>query len=187
MNDGRTNGSNCAETVPPDLSGLITRLGGIDVPPPLPRGPLVYFIQREGKVKIGFTHRLSQRMLQLGKGLVLLGTVPGTTTTERIYHQRFAHLRVEGEWFWIAPDLLEAIAEECNPPPPSRPGYQEIAAAFIKQRRAYLSGGSAALIAAETNVGFWLNMLANGETPERLAGLEEALMRLDRVREPVAA
>lgn len=168
-----------AETVP---LALLARLGDLDVQPTLPRGPLVYFLQREGKVKIGFTHRLSQRMLQLGKGLVLLGTVPGSMTTERIYHARFAHLRVEGEWFWVAPDLLEAIAEDCDVPATPTPGYEEIAAAFRKKHRAYITDpGNSRLIHAQTDVGYCLNMLANGETPERLARLDEALRHLENL------
>ena len=172
-----------AETVPQDLSELMARLD-LEAQPSLPRGPLVYFVRRGDEVKIGFTHRLSQRFVQLGSDLTLLGTVPGTYTTERLYHERFAHLRLHGEWFRADQELLDAIEDERSDHPLiATPGYQEIAKAFRGKYRAYLTEPSnGRLIYAQTNVGFALNMLANGETPERLAELERALGALERAR-----
>jgi hypothetical protein len=51
-----------------------------------------------------------------GDDLVLLGTVPGSTEIERQYHQRFAHLREQGEWFRADPELLTAIDAERSAP-----------------------------------------------------------------------
>lgn len=160
------------------IDTLLTRLGSMDVPLPVPRGPVVYFLRKGEEIKIGFTHLLSQRMVQLGGDLELLGTVSGTYTTERVYHERFAHLRLHGEWFKAKPELLDAIEAESTKIPRTVT-YKDVAKAYIKHSRK-LDCGDASKTFAQTQVGFWLNMLANGETPERLANLEEALNRLSR-------
>lgn len=168
-----------------DLSPVaVAKRLGLDITHMPPRGPLVYFIRKGGRVKIGFTHRLSQRMQAFGDDLVLLGTVSGTTTTERMYHQRFAHLRDDGEWFWIADDLLAAIEAEAEKPEPFL--YAMVAEAHIKRSRRNRRSGASPNY-AETSVGFWLNMLANGETPERLSGLEESLAAFERCNGPVVS
>lgn len=170
---------NEAKTCSPTRT-LLAQLRSLAVPQ-FPRGPRVYFLRKGNEVKIGFTHRLSQRYVQLGGAkLELLGTVSGTTTTERMYHQRFAHLRVHGEWFRAESELLDAIASEGEPFEASEPTYKELAQAFVKKTREDLKPGNSRLISAQTNVGYWLNMLANGETPERLAGLDEAVGNLGR-------
>jgi len=75
---------------------------------------VIYFIQDEGLnlVKIGYTgdtdasERL--RALQTGSpaGLVLLTTIPGDRAREASLHERFAPLRVNGEWFKPGPALM---------------------------------------------------------------------------------
>lgn len=66
---------------------------------------MVYFIRCELTlaVKIGITFDVGKRMAQLqtacpGK-LTLLGSMVGTNAMESEFHQRFSHLRLEGEWF----------------------------------------------------------------------------------------
>jgi hypothetical protein len=174
MNDARTNALSCAETVPLDVSRRL----GLEICA-IPRGPLVYFIRRGDEIKIGFTHRLSQRMKQLGGDeLFLIGTVPGSTETERLYHQRFDHLRTQGEWFSATEELLAASEDEARRP--GAPTYADVASAHLKRSRSELNCGDSARVFLNTDVGFWLNMLMNGETPERLAGLNDALAAFER-------
>ena len=73
------------------------------------RGGLVYFIRFGDRIKIGFTTDLKRRLQVLPHDM-LLATTPGTMRDEGRLHQRFAHLRITGEWFHAAPDLLAYIA-----------------------------------------------------------------------------
>lgn len=78
---------------------------------------IVYFVQVEtdGPIKIGFTVDMAGRFgaLQTSSphALRLLGTVPGDEERERQIHEEFEHLRMQGEWFKPAPELLDFIAE----------------------------------------------------------------------------
>jgi hypothetical protein len=72
----------------------------------------IYFISDGDRVKIGYTARNPHRRLkQLQTGssrrLYLLAAMPGTMADERALHERFASLRVSGEWFAIEPALLQ--------------------------------------------------------------------------------
>lgn len=77
----------------------------------------VYFIQGEANllVKIGVTNDLRRRMrtlsLQGGQKLRLLGHSEGSYGLERKLHERFAKLRVIGEWFRPGADLVEFMAK----------------------------------------------------------------------------
>lgn len=75
-------------------------------------GPsLVYFIEREGLIKIGFSTNLSKRLKAISKGssmpdgmtigpVVLLATEPGDRRREERLHRRFDRSRVgNSEWF----------------------------------------------------------------------------------------
>ncbi len=81
----------------------------------------IYFVQDdEGAIKIGYTttdpkRRLAALQTAAKKALVLIGSVRGTTQTERELHARFAGHRLRGEWFSSAIEadvrqLLEANA-----------------------------------------------------------------------------
>ena len=71
---------------------------------------LVYFINKRGLIKIGFTTDLRGRVRGLGCRLEdVVGTMPGTMQDEKILHARFRHLCVGGEWFRIAPELVAFI------------------------------------------------------------------------------
>jgi hypothetical protein len=80
------------------------------------REGLVYFIQagEGGSIKIGWSQKIPQRRASLqtanARRLVVLGAVPGTRETEAALHARFAHLRMEGEWFRNAPELHAFLA-----------------------------------------------------------------------------
>jgi hypothetical protein len=78
-------------------------------------GSSVYFADAGGQIKIGWSRKVAARLAQLQTGsaspIKLLGTIPGGRGTERRLHERFAHLRLSGEWFVAAPELLAYIAE----------------------------------------------------------------------------
>lgn len=76
----------------------------------------IYFIQEvpDGAVKIGYTggspaSRLAQLQTGNSRRLKLLGAAPGGQREERELHERFAGLRLEGEWFAPEPALMGFI------------------------------------------------------------------------------
>ncbi len=77
----------------------------------------VYFLRSakgvEHPIKIGFSANPWARAKELNTGShdeqELLGYVKGTPEDEREWHERFDHLRMNGEWFRPGKDLLEAI------------------------------------------------------------------------------
>lgn len=77
--------------------------------------PHVYFIQQgdSGAIKIGCSKNPAQRLAGLQTGhsepLRLLTCAVGSQDQERALHDRFAHLRVSGEWFRPAEELLSYI------------------------------------------------------------------------------
>lgn len=83
--------------------------------PPRPKRPRVYFLQeRGGAIKIGFTESsVRDRVADLQSGnprpLRVLAEIQGGREEEGRWHERFDHLRIGGEWFEAAPELLEAI------------------------------------------------------------------------------
>ncbi len=90
--------------------------------PVLPVGDRVYFVERQGFVKIGFTKNLNKRLSALPREVirvdgmrrgpvVLLASQPGSTALERRLHRRFAHLHAGGEWF-RHDDELQALIEQ---------------------------------------------------------------------------
>jgi hypothetical protein len=83
---------------------------------PRRRPGFVYFATCDRPVfpiKIGFAVNVPMRMVDLQVALpwplVLLGSNPGTPDTELEIHQRFARLRLNGEWFARGDELLEFI------------------------------------------------------------------------------
>ena len=76
----------------------------------------VYFLRSgpQGAIKIGFTGgNVHARIAELQTGsaeqLLLLATMAGTMSDEQGLHRRFAALRIRGEWFHAAPELLTFI------------------------------------------------------------------------------
>jgi hypothetical protein len=78
---------------------------------------VVYFIQAgsSGPIKIGKANKLGGRVRGLqtanAEDLRLLGSVPGGLPKEAELHERFAPLRIRGEWFRPESELLSYVAE----------------------------------------------------------------------------
>lgn len=98
------------------ISGVQTTRRGIaraDLDKAIKEGKLsfVYFVEREGLIKIGTTTNLRSRLKTLGKGgsmphgmtvgpVKLLASTRGTQVEEREYHEKFRKQRIpKTEWF----------------------------------------------------------------------------------------
>lgn len=75
----------------------------------------IYFIDGGECVKIGYTrsieHRIKKMLTDAPVELKVLHIEPGTFKQEKIFHREFATLRVRGEWFRKAPELLAFIEQ----------------------------------------------------------------------------
>lgn len=77
----------------------------------------VYFVQEgsAGLIKIGCSKNLKKRFDEIARelpyDLKLLAFVDGWREVEVVFHLRFAHARVRGEWFRPVPELLAYIEE----------------------------------------------------------------------------
>jgi hypothetical protein len=86
-----------------------------DYVPPSSCSGFVYFVQAGvgGPIKIGWSQDVARRMAELQTAnahrLLLLGTQRGRMETEASMHAKFAHLRLEGEWFRDAPEIREHL------------------------------------------------------------------------------
>lgn len=73
---------------------------------------MIYFVQTADNqfVKIGKADDVAKRLSGLQTGaaqkLKLLATMPGGHEEERAIHQRFDHLRTQGEWFYSTPEIV---------------------------------------------------------------------------------
>lgn len=82
----------------------------------------VYFItDGVGHVKIGYTVDVSARVRELQVGnpfpLSVIAAVKGGAQLERELHRRFAEHRMCGEWFKLAPEIVDYIASLPRPKP----------------------------------------------------------------------
>lgn len=78
------------------------------------RIPKIYFIRAGQFIKIGFTTKMPwARMAELQVGnpeeMTMLFFLPGTIEQEKDFHRKFYQLRARGEWFRLAPELVEFI------------------------------------------------------------------------------
>jgi hypothetical protein len=77
----------------------------------------IYFIVRADtrEVKIGFSHDVACRIKKLQHGnarpLTLLAMTRGDAEVEGAIHERFAHLRLTGEWFDMTDELVAFITK----------------------------------------------------------------------------
>jgi hypothetical protein len=89
---------------------------------------ITYFIRAGDSIKIGFASNLKRRLGGLQSShhepLEVLAAVSAADVDEHQTHQRFAHLRIRGEWFRPEPELLDYIEQinlafgECADPKP---------------------------------------------------------------------
>lgn len=74
----------------------------------------VYFARAGDAVKIGVSRNVRRRVQMLSTcspfPIQLLAVMPGGIQDERALHRRFAHLRMNGEWFRPDSELLDFIA-----------------------------------------------------------------------------
>lgn len=93
---------------------------------PLRRSPegwcYIYIIQQGELAKIGRTVDLDKRLKALqignGRGFQVRAAIPAHAAIEGAIHSRFAHLKEQGEWFRLAPDLerfIERLQQGANP------------------------------------------------------------------------
>lgn len=97
------------------------RLGAL----PHPGRSVVYFVERQGFVKIGTTTNLDKRLRDIGKGscmpqgmtvgpVRLVATMPGDQRHEKFLHNLFSDLQLEGEWFLPDTRLCGLIARQAS-------------------------------------------------------------------------
>lgn len=99
----------------PDVDAhIIDSAQALPMPTADRHGSLVYFLANGGRVKIGYTKNLVNRLhgLSLRDDAVLL-LLQGGRSLERALHAKFAIHRIgDSEWFELAPDLIRFIAEK---------------------------------------------------------------------------
>lgn len=82
-------------------------------------GRRIYFLTAGPFVKIGTSVDIRHRMDNLSPGcpypLRLLASYPGGLEEEARVHQRFSHLRRQGEWFKTSVELLDYALEKNEP------------------------------------------------------------------------
>lgn len=83
---------------------------------PVEKRDVVYVVQCDYRVKIGYTANLASRMHALKtahhRPLRLLVSFDGDKTIEKAIHARFADLRVAGEWFALRKPIKEWLYDE---------------------------------------------------------------------------
>lgn len=70
--------------------------------------PIVYYLRFGDRIKIGTTRNLPKRLAAVPHDEVL-ATELGDFQVEGSRHRQFQHLRIKGEWFQPAQDLLDHI------------------------------------------------------------------------------
>lgn len=103
-----------SRTLPPAVAHLVSSAQAAPMPATDPHSALVYFMANGGRVKIGYTKSLFNRIssLSLREDAVLL-LLHGGTDLERALHAKFgAHRVADSEWFELTPDVVHFIAEK---------------------------------------------------------------------------
>ncbi len=76
---------------------------------------MIYFIKNieTGRIKIGYSETPKKRLRELQTGsdsrLVIIKTIKGDLNKEKELHDKFSHLRTNGEWFESDDELLQFI------------------------------------------------------------------------------
>jgi transcriptional regulator with XRE-family HTH domain len=75
---------------------------------------VIYFIETQGLVKIGYSNDPRRRFHNLSIGCptkcTLIGVIDGCMTDEKDIHEKFKENRVRGEWFEFTPEINALIA-----------------------------------------------------------------------------
>lgn len=112
----------CDTARPHEVDELINRVTAIRSRQDAKRRPsIIYFVRREGLIKIGTTTQLAKRVKAISRGscmpngmtigpVEVLATMPGDRNIEEHLHRRFAEVRFQGEWFHETPELLALVA-----------------------------------------------------------------------------
>jgi hypothetical protein len=85
----------------------------------------VYFMEREGLVKIGISSNVPKRVQEVSRGssmisgmtvgpVRLIGTRPGGRDEESRLHKLFKAARVGGEWFRLSEDQMLKVEQMCK-------------------------------------------------------------------------
>lgn len=83
------------------------------------RERFVYFAERDGRIKIGTSNQVAERLRSLGA--TLLGQLPGGFDVEKALHQRFAPYALGHEWFRDSPEIRTFIGLIDAPPASEAP------------------------------------------------------------------
>ena len=74
---------------------------------------VVYFISAVGRIKVGTSTNLEQRLTDIGSHIVepitLIGTIVGGTDVESLLHRALSDYRVKNEWFADCPGTRRII------------------------------------------------------------------------------
>jgi hypothetical protein len=99
----------------------------------------VYFIRCGDKVKIGYSARPMDRLKALQTAhpeeLQILRIMPGDQRTETRLHYMFRQHRVRGEWFLLAPEILQYIKIPEERPRRQRPPVLPEVTKLLRLRR----------------------------------------------------
>ena len=86
---------------------------------------MIYFVESNGRIKIGHTENLAARMGKLASDCPwppkLLGVTDGGVEYEDHLHKRFSHVRVHGEWFLDCPEIRLEVRKRCYLPKKAEP------------------------------------------------------------------
>ncbi len=81
--------------------------------PDVPWAGVTYFVRAGDAIKIGFATNLKDRLVGLQTShpdeLEVLAAISANDVDEYATHQKFAHLRLRGEWFQADKELLDFI------------------------------------------------------------------------------
>lgn len=125
----------------------------------------IYFVSDGYAVKIGFSAVITERMKALRSGsprpLFLLTSIEGGEAEEAAMHAWFAHLRLHGEWFRAAPELVDF-------------------ADALETGRAVPTGHAARIQHVAGDLRAWIRRQTNGEVKSWATGL---LTYLDRLKD----
>ena len=110
----------------------------------------VYFFAYEGKIKVGYSAKVRQRLAAHRRqylGLELIGIISGNRKRERSLHQQFKDFNAHGEWFFDKPELRAAIQKIVNEekmlPVDEPPPQQVTRPDFLMEERERLRRGAA--------------------------------------------